>query len=306
MERTSLTDPLRIAELPVGSNGGAVGVTFAPGKHQAQAITGIWARDLDTDLQAIRDWGAQHLITLIEPQEFTELKVGALPDRARAHGLIWDWLPIVDGRAPDHRLLTPWRTLGPSLVHRLQAGSRLVVHCKGGLGRAGTVAAMLLLDSGTVESADEAIASVRSVRPGAVETLEQEHFLRSLAWREQHPQRLARPNAPDARQRIIRALSRRNSSQSMVDEASALEAAHRGSYKNRATVEVSSICGCFHCLSTFDPKEVTQWIDGPIGAGMTALCPRCGIDSVLGSASAPTINARFLTLMRDYWFSQEP
>lgn len=183
MKRTSLTHPLVIAELPIGTQGGAVGVTFAPGKHQAQAMTGIWERDLDTDLEAIRRWGADRLLTLIEPPEFPELKIEALPERVRSHGLAWDWLPIVDGCAPDERLLTPWQTLGPSLVGEIQEGSRVVVHCKGGLGRAGTVAAMLLIDSGTVGTADEAIARVRAVRPGAVETTEQERFLRSMAWK---------------------------------------------------------------------------------------------------------------------------
>jgi len=67
MIRTSQTHPLQIATLPIGTRGGAVGVTFAPGKHQAAAMTGIWQRDLDADLTAIRDWGAQHLITLLEP-----------------------------------------------------------------------------------------------------------------------------------------------------------------------------------------------------------------------------------------------
>ena len=44
MIRTSLTHPLAIAELPVGERGGAIGVTFAPGKYQEVAMTGAWAR----------------------------------------------------------------------------------------------------------------------------------------------------------------------------------------------------------------------------------------------------------------------
>jgi ADP-ribosyl-[dinitrogen reductase] hydrolase len=54
--RTSDTDPLQIATLFVGDQGGAIGVTFAPGKQQDAAMTGIWRRDLDTDLAAIRAW----------------------------------------------------------------------------------------------------------------------------------------------------------------------------------------------------------------------------------------------------------
>jgi len=183
MIRTSMTHPLRIAELPVGDRGGAIGVTFAPGKHQEAAMTGAWARDLDCDLAAIRAWGARHLITLIEPWEFDELRIPSLPERAQAHGLTWYGLPITDGAAPDARLLEQWVEIGPALATSLLVGERVVVHCKGGLGRAGTVASMLLLDAQAVTTADEAMSRVRAARPGAIETMAQEIFLQEWAAR---------------------------------------------------------------------------------------------------------------------------
>ncbi|MBE1162999.1 hypothetical protein [Dyella acidiphila] len=126
--RTSASHPLRIATLPVGENGGAVGVTFAPGKRQASAMTGIWERDLDEDLNAIRRWGASDLITLIEPHEFIELHIEDLPERTVLHGLRWHGLPITDGAAPDNRFLAPWKALLPTLLQRLDQGKRVVVH----------------------------------------------------------------------------------------------------------------------------------------------------------------------------------
>lgn len=88
MVRTSFSHPIRIAELAVGTQGGAIGITFAPGKFQEAALTGSWARDIDTDLAAIREWGADYLFTLIEPWEFEELRIQSLPARAVAYGLI--------------------------------------------------------------------------------------------------------------------------------------------------------------------------------------------------------------------------
>jgi len=176
--RSSDTDPLRIATLLVGDQGGAIGVTFAPGKQQDTAMTGIWRRDLDADLAAICAWGATHLITLLETHEFVDLKIEALPDLATVCGLLWHGLPITDGAAPDQRFLTPWVSLSRQLITAMRGGERVVVHCKGGLGRAGTVACLLLLDSRTATDADDAMARVRAVRPGAIETQAQEAFLR--------------------------------------------------------------------------------------------------------------------------------
>lgn len=177
MMRTSLSHPLVIAELPVGANGGAVGVTFAPGKYQEVAMTGAWARDLDMDVSAIHQWGGKHLISLLEPWEFKELAIENLPKVAAEQGISWHGLPITDGAAPDGRLLQQWPQLSLELVDDLLSGKRVVVHCKGGLGRAGTVAAMLLLQTGKIANATDAIRMVRSARPGAVETKAQEEFL---------------------------------------------------------------------------------------------------------------------------------
>jgi protein-tyrosine phosphatase len=176
--RTSHSHPLRIATLPIGENGGAVGVTFAPGKKQAIAMTGSWSRDLMLDLQAIKQWGASDLITLLEPQEFEELEITQLPQQAMVCGIRWHGLPITDGAAPDARFLEPWATLSPTFVENLRAGQRVVVHCKGGLGRAGTVACLLLMSSVSATDADDAMKQVRAARPGAIETKAQEDFLR--------------------------------------------------------------------------------------------------------------------------------
>jgi hypothetical protein len=50
---------------------------------------------------------------------------------------------------------------------------------------------------------------------------------------------------------------------------------------NRQFMVPGSICRCFHCLKEFPAEEVSRWTDD----GKTALCPRCGIDSVLSDCA---------------------
>ncbi|RZF62939.1 hypothetical protein EWE74_07025 [Sphingobacterium corticibacterium] len=79
-----------------------------------------------------------------------------------------------------------------------------------------------------------------------------------------------------------------------------LEHAHKASSSHRAEMEDSTSCGCFYCLATFTPIEIVEWIDEPNG-GETAICPKCGIDSVL-SSKYPIADPIFLREMNAYWF----
>ena len=153
-------------------------MTFCPGKTQPDAMTGPWDRDLNLDLQAIAEWGGKVLVSLIEDHEFDMLGVEALPEYSRRHRIDWVHLPIQDGGIPTECFEAQWDTESVALRRRLLAGDSIVLHCKGGLGRTGMVAARLLVEMG-VDPA-EAIQQVRAARPGAIETYDQERYVHAL------------------------------------------------------------------------------------------------------------------------------
>lgn len=76
--------------------------------------------------------------------------------------------------------------------------------------------------------------------------------------------------------------------------------AHQHSTNHRVDIERSEICGCFYCLATFSPNEIDEWIKSD--SEEFAICPRCGIDSIIGDASGIIINTKFLREMNKYWF----
>lgn len=175
MTRTSLSHPLQIAAVRPGPGLGRIGITFCPGKVQPSAATGAWCRDIDFDVRAIADWGASAVLTLVEDQELVALGVTGLGDCVRAHHMDWLHAPIPDVTAPGPVFEALWAVIGEGLRDRLRAGFDVLVHCKGGLGRAGTIAARLLVELG-VDPVD-AIGQVRSARPGAIETSAQEEHV---------------------------------------------------------------------------------------------------------------------------------
>ncbi len=78
--------------------------------------------------------------------------------------------------------------------------------------------------------------------------------------------------------------------------------AHRHSSYHRDELERSAVCGCFDCLEIFDVTEIEYWVDQVDHEGQTALCPRCSVDAVIGSASGFPIEREFLEEMQRYWF----
>lgn len=173
--QNSTSNPLRIAEIAVGSAGGRIGITFAPGKQQPDGLTGAHRRDLGADLDAIAAWNAAVVVTLVEPHELDSLGIAALGAEVRRRHMEWHHWPIQDYSVPDTAFEAAWPARSIMLRTLLACGGRVLIHCKGGLGRAGTVSARLLVEGGMAPG--DAVRAVRAVRPGAIETGPQERWV---------------------------------------------------------------------------------------------------------------------------------
>lgn len=74
-------------------------------------------------------------------------------------------------------------------------------------------------------------------------------------------------------------------------------AAHKHCSRNRASLAQSDLAGCCYCCRMFPPAGICEWDD------QTAMCPYCGIDSVVPSAAQFPMTAEFLQQMAGHWFS---
>ena len=67
-----------------------------------------------------------------------------------------------------------------------------------------------------------------------------------------------------------------------------IKTAHKHAIHNREEILRSEVCACFYCLEYSQPQDITEWWDDDArGVGQTAVCPKCGIDSMGRSEQLP-------------------
>ena len=146
---------------------GMTGFSFIDVQVAGMPRPGSWAAEA-SDLQYIAEQEIALLVTLTEEP---------MSDAALAEaGLVGLHLPIEDFHAPT---LEQQEAFVRAVRERERLGDKVGVHCLAGLGRTGTMLATWLVWSGM--EAEAAITEVRMVRPGSIETLEQEDAVRRFA-----------------------------------------------------------------------------------------------------------------------------
>jgi ADP-ribosyl-[dinitrogen reductase] hydrolase len=128
------------------------------------------------ELKIFKDNNCSSITSFVEDSEFEKIcDKKNFVEQIYHNKLKWYHLPIRDLGAPNTEFKFKWETTKVLLKNELIEGKNIVLHCRGGKGRAGTVAALLLIDFGVKK--EEAIQLVRSRRKGAIETKEQEEFI---------------------------------------------------------------------------------------------------------------------------------
>ena len=118
------------------------------------------------------------LVSLVEVHEFDQfISYPKFEEKIGKRNFRWFFHPLKDMTAPDEIFRERFFETQSHLLENLRSGKKIAIHCKGGLGRSGTIAALLLRHLGF--SAEKSIELVRKSRPGAIETEEQEIFIQS-------------------------------------------------------------------------------------------------------------------------------
>lgn len=178
--RTSESHPITLSWILEHRGGGRLGLCYCPGKQVRRS--GIhWDRTLLTDLKRLQKvYGISTVGCLLNGAELNCFKLRNYASVVESSGLELLLFPIIEMAPPESLPLT--REFVKSIVQRLEKGDHVAVHCRGGVGRAGVIAACVLLELGLARTGRRAIEQVRRLRcKQAVESYRQERFVCDFA-----------------------------------------------------------------------------------------------------------------------------
>lgn len=136
--------------------------------------------DLAKAFRAIKSTGATHVVSLLENAEAESLGLSEEASWCAKHQIEFLHYPIADFSTPSN--LEHFLEFTRTLHALIEKGAKIVVHCRGGIGRAGTTASSVLLHAGV--GADKAMSTVSKARgESAPETEDQKVFIRNVEKR---------------------------------------------------------------------------------------------------------------------------
>lgn len=127
---------------------------------------GTQGSELEAAVATLATAGATAVITALPTEEIDALKVSTLGQQITQSGMQWFQLPIEDDQAPAADFFDVFSHARDTLLSLLNNKATIAIHCRGGSGRTGLIAAILLLESGMTWA--EVKALIQAVRPKAL------------------------------------------------------------------------------------------------------------------------------------------
>lgn len=134
---------------------------------------------LQNSLEQLATAGATAILTLMPKDEMQRNAVIDLPELCAQLRLEWFHLPIEDDHAPEQPFEEAWQLARVKIHALVNAGKTIAIHCKGGSGRTGLVAAQILLERGI--PLDEVVSRVKAIRPNALQIPAHQEYIARIA-----------------------------------------------------------------------------------------------------------------------------
>ncbi|KAA6184538.1 protein phosphatase [Thiohalocapsa marina] len=121
---------------------------------------------LAESIEQLRQAGADAVISMTPSDEMAQLKVAGLPEAVVQSGMRWLHFPVEDDAAPGPAFEQAWVANRDAVMALVAQQGAIAIHCRGGSGRTGLMAALILRESGM--DGERADTLVKVLRPKAL------------------------------------------------------------------------------------------------------------------------------------------
>ena len=158
--------------LPLNQQGSGLVLTPCPGTKDVE---------LNQSLTQLKSQGVTVVVTALSDEELVEKSVEQLGEQVEALGMQWFQLVIEDDCAPGASFQLKWDAVNSNIQTALDNNQKVAMHCMGGSGRTGLLAAHALLERDWV--LDDIVREVQALRPGAFTKPVQVEYIQQVAAR---------------------------------------------------------------------------------------------------------------------------
>lgn len=158
--------------LPLNQQGSGLVLTPCPGTKDVE---------LNQSLEQLKSQGVTVVVTALSDEELTEKSVEELGVQVQALGMKWFQLVIEDDCAPGASFQLKWEAVSSDIQTALDNNQKVAMHCMGGSGRTGLLAAHALLERDW--ALDDIVREVQALRPGAFTKPVQVEYIQQVAAR---------------------------------------------------------------------------------------------------------------------------
>jgi len=138
---------------------------------------------LDVDIAEWKASGLEVIVSLLEPEEVSDLGLQQEAALCRASGIEFLSFPIPDRGVPE---ISDATKIAESIAAGIADGRAIAIHCRAGIGRSSIVAACAMICAG-IEARD-ALSRIKEARGVSVpDTDEQREWILAFAKKYQHP-----------------------------------------------------------------------------------------------------------------------
>ena len=126
-------------------------------------------------IQVLKDAGAQAMVTMMTADELAERQAQSIPDWCDTLSISWFHLPVSDSCAPELPFEQAFAMQQNALITLLNNKTTIVIHCHGGSGRTGMMAAILMLAIGYKPG--QVKSEIQRIRPNSLKSQVQVNYL---------------------------------------------------------------------------------------------------------------------------------